>query len=177
MFLGNYFNNIQKKYKQIYFSGISFNSNQVKKDNIFFAIKGNRIDGNNFILSAISNGAKIIITEKKINELRNGILFIQTKNIRKLLAEISFKIVKKIPNNIIAVTGTNGKSSIADFYYQISDLNNKKVASIGTLGIKSKNFKKGLSNTTIDPIQLSKILSNLKKKISIMLLWRHLVMV
>jgi murE/murF fusion protein len=164
MFLGNYFNNIQKEYKQIYFSGISFNSNQVKKDNIFFAIKGNRIDGNNFILSAISNGAKIIITEKKINELRNGILFIQTKNIRKLLAEISFKIVKKIPSNIIAVTGTNGKSSIADFYYQISDLNNKKVASIGTLGIKSKNFKKSLSNTTIDPIQLSKILSNLKKK-------------
>ena len=95
MFLGNYFNNIQKKYKQIFFSGISFNSNQVKKDNIFFAIKGNRIDGNNFISSAISNGAKIIITEKKINETKNGILFIQTKNIRKLLAEISLKFITK----------------------------------------------------------------------------------
>ena len=43
-------------------------------------------------------------------------------------------------------------------------MNNKKVSSIVTLGIKSKNFKKGLSNTTIDPIQLSKILSNLKKQ-------------
>ena len=96
MFLGDYFNNIQKSYKQIYFSGISFNSNQVKKDNIFFAIKGNKIDGNSFISSAISNGAKIIITEKKINRLKNGILFIQSNNIRKLLAEISFKIVKKI---------------------------------------------------------------------------------
>ena len=164
MFLGDYFNNIQKNYKQVYFSGISFNSNQVKKDNIFFAIKGNKIDGNSFISSAISNGAKIIITEKKINRLKNGILFIQSNNIRKLLAEISFKIIKKIPNNIIAVTGTNGKSSVADFYYQILDLNNKKVASIGTLGIKSKKFKKDLSNTTIDPIQLSKILSNLKKQ-------------
>ena len=164
MFLGDYFNNIQKNYKQVYFSVISFNSNQIKKDNIFFAIKGNKIDGNSFISSAISNGAKIIITEKKINRLKNGILFIQSNNIRKLLAEISFKIVKKITNNIIAVTGTNGKSSIADFYYQILDLNNKKVASIGTLGIKSKKFKKDLSNTTIDPIQLSKILSNLKKQ-------------
>ena len=164
MFLGDYFNNIQKNYKHIYFSGISFNSNHVKKDNIFFAIKGNKIDGNSFISSAISNGAKIIITEKKINRLKNGILFIQSNNIRKLLAEISFKIIKKIPNNIIAVTGTNGKSSVADFYYQILDLNNKKVASIGTLGIKSKKFKKDLSNTTIDPIQLSKILSNLKKQ-------------
>ena len=140
MLLGDYYKNIQEKYKKIFFSGISFNSNQVKKNNIFFAIKGNEIDGNNFILSAISNGAKIIVTEKKINGLKNGILFIQSNSIRKLLAEISFKINDKIPNNIIAVTGTNGKSSIADFYYQILNLNNKKVASIGTLGIKSKKI-------------------------------------
>ena len=164
MFLGNYFQNIQSTYKKFFFSGISFDSNEIKKNNIFFAIKGNKVDGNNFISSAISNGAKIVVTEKKINGLKNGILFIHSNNIRKLLAEISFKINNKIPNNIIAVTGTNGKSSIADFYYQILDLNNKKVASIGTLGIKSKKYKKDLSNTTIDPIQLSKILNKLKKQ-------------
>ena len=164
MVLGDYFKKIKDSYKKFFFSGISFNSNQVKKNNIFFAVKGNKIDGNNFISSAISNGTKIIITEKKISGLRNGVLFIQSNNIRKLLAEISFKINNKIPNNIIAVTGTNGKSSIADFYYQILDLNDKKVASIGTLGVKSNKFKKNLLNTTIDPIQLSKILSNLKKK-------------
>ena len=93
MLLGDYFKNIQKKYKQIYFSGISFNSNQVKKNNIYFAIKGTKIDGNNFISSAISNGAKIIITEKKINGLKNDILFIQSNNIRKLLAEISLSLI------------------------------------------------------------------------------------
>ncbi|MDB3974886.1 UDP-N-acetylmuramoyl-L-alanyl-D-glutamate--2,6-diaminopimelate ligase [Candidatus Pelagibacter sp.] len=164
MFLSNYFQNIQSTYKKFFFSGISFNSTEVKKNNIFFAIKGNKVDGNNFISSAISNGAKIVVTEKKINGLKNGILFIHSNNVRKLLAEISFKIYNKIPNNIIAVTGTNGKSSIADFYYQILDLNNKKVASIGTLGIKSKKYKKNLSNTTIDPIQLSKILNKLKKQ-------------
>ena len=164
MFLGDYFQNIQSTYKKFFFSGISFNSSEIKKNNIFFAIKGNKVDGNNFISSAISNGAKIVVTEKKINGLKNGILFIHSNNIRKLLAEISFKINNKIPNNIIAVTGTNGKSSIADFYYQILDLNNKKVASIGTLGIKTRKYKKNLSNTTIDPIQLSKILIKLKKQ-------------
>ena len=164
MFLGDYFQNIQSTYKKFFFSGISFDSVQIKKNNIFFAIKGNKIDGNDFISSAISNGSKIIVTEKKINGLKNGILFIHSKSIRKLLSEISFKINNKIPNNIIAVTGTNGKSSIADFYYQILDLNNRKVASIGTLGVKSKKYKKDLSNTTIDPIQLSKILNNLKKQ-------------
>ena len=164
MFLGDYFFNIKNDYKKFFFSGISFDSNQIKKNYIFFAIRGNKTDGNNFISSAIKNGAKIIVTEKKINKLKNGILFIQTKNVRKTLAEISFKIHNKIPKNIIAVTGTNGKSSVADFYYQILNLNNKKVASIGTLGVKSSNLKINLSNTTIDPIKLSKILSKLKKK-------------
>ena len=135
MLLRDYFQNIQSIHKKFFFSGISFNSSKIKKNNIFFAIKGNKIDGNDFISSAISNGSKIVVTEKKINGLKNGILFIRSNNIRKLLAELSFKINNKIPNNIIAVTGTNGKSSIADFYYQILDLNNKKVASIGTLGI------------------------------------------
>ncbi len=164
MLLGDYFHNIKNNYKKFFFSGISFNSNQIKKNNIFFAIKGNKVDGNNYISSAIKSGAKIIVTEKKKNGLKNGILFIQSKNIRKLLAEISFKIQSNLPKNIIAVTGTNGKSSIADFYYQLLNLNNKKVASIGTLGVKSKNLKINLSNTTIDPIKLSKILSNLKKQ-------------
>ncbi len=164
MLLGDYFHNIKNNHKKFFFSDISFNSNQIIKDNIFFAIKGNKIDGNNFISLAIKNGAKIIVTEKKKYELKNGILFIQSRNIRKLLAEISFKIYKKIPKNIIAVTGTNGKSSIADFYYQILNLNNQKVASIGTLGVKSNNFKINLLNTTIDPIRLSKILTYLKKQ-------------
>ena len=65
MLLGDYFNNIEKKYKKIFFSGISFNSNKIKKNDIFFAIKGNHIDGNNFISLAIKNGSKIIVTEKK----------------------------------------------------------------------------------------------------------------
>ena len=86
MFLGDYFNNIKNNYKNFFFSGISFNSNQVKKNNIFFAIKGNKVDGNNFILSAIKNGAKIIVTEKKEDGFKNNILFIKSRNVRKLLA-------------------------------------------------------------------------------------------
>ena len=81
-----------------------------------------------------------------------------------MLAEVSYKILEKKPKKLLAVTGTNGKSSIADFYYQILNLNSKKVASIGTIGVKYKDKKKTLSNTTLDPIQLSSILKNLKKQ-------------
>ncbi len=164
MFLGDYFQNIKNSHKKFFFSGISFDSTQVKKNYIFFAIKGNAQDGNSFITSAIKNGAKIIVTEKKNIALKKDILFIQTKNIRKLLAQVSFKIYKNRPKNMIAVTGTNGKSSVTDFYYQILNLNNKKVASIGTLGVKSKKLNISLFNTTIDPIKLAVILNNLKKQ-------------
>ena len=162
MLLGNYFHNINRNYKNFYFSGISFDTKSIKKNNIFFAIKGNKVDGNKFISNAIQKGSKIIVTERQVNRLQNGILYIHTKNIRKLLAETAFKIYNKKPKNLIAVTGTNGKSSVADFYYQILKLNNKKVASVGTLGVKSKNINFNLSNTTIDPIKLAQILSKLK---------------
>ena len=163
MLLKDYIPNIKKKYSKTFFSGISFNSSNVKKDDIFFAIKGNNFDGNNFISHAIKKGSKIIISEKKIKE-RNGVIIIHTKNVRKLLAKVSYKIYNKRPKNLIAVTGTNGKSSVSDFYNQILRLNNKKVASIGTLGVKSSSINHNLSNTTIDPINLGKILEKLKKK-------------
>ena len=66
MQLKDYIPNIDKKFRNIVFSGISFDSTKVKKGNIFFAIKGNKINGNNFITNAIKKGSKIIITENKV---------------------------------------------------------------------------------------------------------------
>ncbi len=162
MLLGKYFKNINSKYKNHYFSGVSFNSLTCKKNNIFFAIKGNSKDGNEFIKDAIKKGSKIIVSERKLHGIKNDILYIYTKNVRKLLAEISFKIFKKKPKNLIAVTGTNGKTSIANFYFQILNLNKKKVASIGTLGIQTNFNKLKVLNTTLDPISLGSNLTRLK---------------
>ena len=164
MFLQNYIPNINKNKRTVFFSGIAFDSNDVKKDNIFFAIKGNSFDGNDYIDLAIKRGAKIIISEKKIIKKKKDVVYLHSSNVRKLLAETSYKIFDNRPKKLIAVTGTNGKSSVSEFYYQILNLNSKKVASIGTLGVKYKGKNKKLINTTSDPIQLSSILKNLKKK-------------
>ena len=153
MLLRDYIPNIKKKYRKIFFSGISFNSSEVKKNNIFFAIKGNKFDGNDYIDLAIKNGAKIIFTDKKIVKKKNNVLLLYSSNVRKLLANFSYKIFNKRPKKMIAVTGTNGKSSVADFYYQILDLSKKRVASIGTIGVKTKNKKSEIENTTSNPIE------------------------
>ena len=143
MLLKDYFPNLNKKYHKISFKGIAFNSREIKKGYIFFAFKGNNTDGNLFIKDAIKNGSKIIITDKlKKNVWKNDILFLSFKDPRKLLALFSSKIFNKKPNNLIAVTGTNGKSSIASFYFQIANLNKLKVASIGTLGVNGLKIKK-----------------------------------
>ena len=163
MLLKDYIPGIKKKNSQFFFSGITFDSSKVKKNDIFFAIKGNNFDGNKFIPIAIKKGCRIIVSEQKFKKKIKGII-IHTKNVRKLLAEVSSRIYKNRPKNLIAVTGTNGKSSVSDFYYQILKLNNRKVASIGTLGVRSDSVNFDLSHTTIDPINLGKIFNKLKKR-------------
>ena len=93
MLIGNYFKKVKPEYKKHYFSGINFNSQLCKKDNIFFAIKGNQFDGNKFIKDAISKGAKTIVHNKKFEGFKNGILYLSFKNVRKILAETSYKII------------------------------------------------------------------------------------
>ena len=68
MLLKDYIPDIPKRFYQINFSGIAFNSLKVKKNDIFFAIKGKKFDGNNFISQAIKKGAKVIISQKKIKK-------------------------------------------------------------------------------------------------------------
>ena len=163
MLIGKFFNKINSKYKDHYFSGLSFNSLNLKKNNIFFAIKGTSINGNRYINDAVKKGAKTIVSNSNFQGLKNKILYIKDNNPRTLLAKVASKIYQPKPKNLIAVTGTNGKSSIAEFYYQILKLNKKKVASIGTLGIKThrKNFE--INNTTLDPISLNYHLQKIKK--------------
>ena len=177
MLLKDYFPNLSKKYHKVSFKGIAFNSKEIKKGYIFFAFKGNNTDGNLFINDAIKNGSKIIISDKlKKNSWKNDILFLSFKYPRKLLASFSSKIFNKKPNNLIAVTGTNGKSSVANFYFQIANLNKVKAASIGTLGVNGLKVKKNFSNTTFDTIEINNILQKLKKKKLRMLFWKHQVM-
>ena len=60
MLLKDYFPKVDKKLQNISFSGISFDSSKLKKNDIFFAIKGNTVDGNKFISAAIKKDQKLL---------------------------------------------------------------------------------------------------------------------
>ena len=163
MFLENILNSVKKNYRKIPINGISFDSREVKKQHIFFAIAGNQVSGDNFINEAISKGASVIVCSKK-TECKKKIPIILVNDVRKSLSEACSNFYKKKKVKIIAVTGTNGKSSVADFFYQILKINKIPVASIGTLGIFSKNYNKKTNLTSLDPLTLHKSLQILTKK-------------
>ena len=154
MFLGNLLGFVRKKYRKIPVEGICFDSRKVKKKDIFFAIKGNETSGIKFIDEAISKGASVIVSTKKIKYKDDQIPLVLVKDVRKSLSETCSKFYKKKPANIIAVTGTNGKSSVAHFFYQILSLNKISTATIGTLGIISKKYNKKINLTSMDPLSL-----------------------
>ena len=164
MLLKNLIKKIPFNKRNISVKGISSNSNSTKKNDIFFAIKGKKENGENFIKHAIKKGASVIICSNKCKFKDRNILVIKKKNVRNFLSEIASKFYNLKPKNIIAVTGTNGKTSVADMFYQLFRLNNKPVASIGTLGIKYNNKFLKTSLTSPDTISLHKTLNFLKKK-------------
>ena len=163
MLLKKLINPIPKTQDKINIKGLSSNSKKIQKDFIFFAIRGHRFNGEKYIKEAINNGAVVVICSKKCKYVSKKAIIIKTSNIRFLLSEISSKFYKLKPKNIIAVTGTNGKTSVADLFYQILNLNSVPVASIGTLGIKYKNKIIKSNLTSPDTIFLHKSLETIKK--------------
>ena len=164
MLLKNLIKDIPKAKKNISISGLSANSKEVKKNYIFFAIKGNKYNGEKFIHKAISNGATVVVCSKKCKIKIGNILFIRKKNVRDFLSEVSSTFYKLKPKNIIAVTGTNGKTSVADTFYQLLRINKISAATIGTLGVKYNGKTIKTSLTSPDTVTLHKTLDFLKKK-------------
>lgn len=113
---------------------ISADSRVITQGDIFVAIKGNEIDGHDYIVKAIANGAKTIIHQDPLNEIP-GITYIKVDNSRLALSEFAAKIYPKQPKYILGVTGTSGKSSVVHFVRKLLQLLGKKAVSIGTLGV------------------------------------------
>ena len=163
MLLKNLINNIPEDKKKIIIKGLSINSKEVKNGYIFFAIKGNNSNGEKFIKEAINKGALAIVCSNNCKYKNKKILIIKERNIRNLVSVVASRFYKLKPKNIIAVTGTNGKTSVADFFYQLLILNNIPAASIGTLGVKYKNKILKSNLTSPDTISIHKYLQIIKK--------------
>jgi UDP-N-acetylmuramoyl-L-alanyl-D-glutamate--2,6-diaminopimelate ligase len=153
---------------------ITIDSRKVKKNSVFFAEKGKEFDGNLFISESIKKDVSVVVSadletlHKIAKTLKDEkILLIFSQNSFQLMVEFLQIFFPKIPINIYAVTGTNGKTSVAEFIRQILKISGKKSASIGTLGVISDQLNQDQiqqnSLTTPDIISLYKNLAVLKE--------------
>ena len=145
-------------------TGLSSDTKNVRPGHIFFAITGSKTHGANFAINAIEKGAVIIITDSEGAQiLQNAdikIAIIIVSSVRKKLAEFAAKWNEIQPKTQIAITGTNGKTSVCNFVEQIWKFFGYRAASIGTLGVQGNSCME-LKHTTPEPILLHKILRNL----------------
>ena len=162
MLLKKIIRNLPIGIQKINIKGLSLNSRQIKKNYLFFALKGIKYNGENYILNAIRKGAKAIVCDINCKIKSKKIPIIKVKNIKETISYGCKAFYQKKPKNIIAVTGTNGKSSVVDFYHQILTSQKIPVACLGTLGIKINNKVTRTNLTTLDIISLHRELEKIK---------------
>ena len=138
--------------KEVDITSVTSDSRQAKKGSLFAALPGNKAKGSDFIADAIMHGASAILYgegEELPKNVDSNIVFIPSKNVRLDFAHVVSKFYKKQPENIVAVTGTSGKTSTVSFVQQLWNLSGiEKCASLGTLGLRAPGLKRYASLTT-----------------------------
>ncbi len=149
---------------KVLIESLSFDSRKQANNSIFFCIEGLNSDGHNYTKQAIEHGAKAIVYSKELNEYDENIIYIKVDDTLDALNEIARKFFKDPSKDMkmYAVTGTNGKTTIANIIQQISS-NFGHSGYIGTLGVQYASVNRYFGLTTPDPIVLNEFLSDMRK--------------
>lgn len=145
-------------------SGLVSDSRKVEPNSLFFAVPGTKVDGSSFIPQAVAAGAVAIVGEaERPSHLPTNIVYVRVADVRRELAFAAARFYSRQPDKIVAVTGTSGKSSVADFARQLFAALNSSSASLGTLGVITSDGAAYGSLTTPDPISLHETLDRLAR--------------
>jgi UDP-N-acetylmuramoyl-L-alanyl-D-glutamate--2,6-diaminopimelate ligase len=144
---------------------VTSDSRQVRHGTIFVAIKGTQQDGRRFIPEAVARGAVAVLAQPRtiwpIGTPRRPL--IEDPEPRRRLARMAALLAGPQPRTLVAITGTNGKTSTADFLRQLWRLSGQRAASVGTLGVVTNEGASGPGLTTPDPAVLAETLASLSR--------------
>jgi UDP-N-acetylmuramoyl-L-alanyl-D-glutamate--2,6-diaminopimelate ligase len=146
-------------------AGVTADSRAVVPGDLFAALPGSRADGRTFIADAVKRGAVAILAPQG-TVWPSGVPsrpIITDPEPRRCLAKIAAVLAGPQPETVVAVTGTNGKTSTVEFTRQLWASAGVKAASLGTLGLIAPGFEPGPGLTTPDPISLAETLAGLAR--------------
>ncbi|WP_248305096.1 UDP-N-acetylmuramoyl-L-alanyl-D-glutamate--2,6-diaminopimelate ligase [Devosia sp. 1566] len=116
--------------------GLNSDSRRIELGELFFALPGAAVHGNAFIADAVGRGALAVVTDL-VPAQDPGVPVIVVPDVRAAYARAAARIFAPQPQTVVAVTGTNGKTSVASFVRQIWQQAGIAGASIGTLGVQT----------------------------------------
>ena len=141
-------------------SGVESDSRQVKKDNLFVAVRGASVDGHDFIGQAIAQGAVVVVCEEFPEKSEPQVLYVKVED-----SAVAFGLLAAAwygnPSKelvLVGVTGTNGKTTTATLLYEMFRLFGYKVGLLSTVCNYIDDIAVPATHTTPDPLHLHRLL-------------------
>lgn len=131
-------------------TGFAIDHRKVAPGTVFGAFRGARFDGEDFIATAIQSGAVAIVARPEAAV--KGALHIADAEPRRAFAELAARFYAPFPETVVAVTGTNGKTSCVELTRQLWRMAGHSAASIGTLGVTTADDQVSTGLTTPDVV-------------------------
>ena len=144
-------------------SGIQIDSRKVEKGHLFVAVKGTQTDGHDYIAKAIEKGATVIVCMTYPESLTEDVTYIQVADTESCVGQLATTFYGNPTSklDLIGVTGTNGKTTIATLLYNMFRQLGYKVGLISTVCNIIDGEKIPTEHTTPDPITLNKLLGRM----------------
>ena len=142
------------------FRELQFDSRKVGLDDVFIAIKGTQSDGHQFIKKAINQGALAVVCQQMPKEIINGITYLQVQDSQQALAIMASHFYGNPSRELqlVGVTGTNGKTTIATLLYTLFTSAGYKVGLLSTIKVIIGATEHAATHTTPDSLAINKYL-------------------
>jgi len=144
-------------------TGIQFDSRKISGGDLFVAVKGTLSNGHDYIEKAIESGATAIVCEVLPAQISEGITYVRVKNSAIALGTLAANYFDNPSEslNLVGVTGTNGKTTIATLLYKLFSSLGYGCGLISTIRYMVMQDEHPSSHTTPDPLQINKLLREL----------------
>ena len=142
-------------------TGFAIDHRKVARGNVFGAFKGLAFDGEDFIPDAVGRGAVAVVARPQARV--DGAVHLADERPRRLFARMASRFFAPYPDTVVAVTGTNGKTSTVEMTRQIWRMLGHRSASIGTLGVTTSDDQVKTGLTTPDIVTFLSNVAGLKR--------------
>jgi UDP-N-acetylmuramoyl-L-alanyl-D-glutamate--2,6-diaminopimelate ligase len=144
-------------------STLHLNSREITEGSLFFAVPGTRVDGHRFIDQAIQNGAKVIVCSQWPEKQQEGVVYVQVEDPALAVGIMASNYYDNPTEKLqlVGVTGTNGKTTIATLLYHLFNGLGYKTGLISTIKYLIAGKEIPSTHTTPDAISLNRLLADM----------------